>query len=259
MNDSNIKHDLSSNGKKVALITGAARRIGRTIAEYLHSKNYNIIIHYKTSEKEAIELKNSLNKINHNSSEVMQFDFNNTNNQNIKELVIKALSFWGKVDLLVNNASSFYETKIGDITVDAWDELINSNLKAPVFLSQELSASLIKTKGSIVNICDIHAKRPIKNYIVYSIAKSGLYMATKSLARELGPDIRVNAVAPGSIIWPEEISLIQEDVKQVIIDRTALKKPGEPLDIAEAVYYLANAKYVTGQMLAVDGGRTLQD
>ena len=244
---------------KVALITGSARRIGKTIAEYLHKKDYNIIIHYNKSENDAVNLKEKLNKIRANSAEVVQADFGKVSNDSIAAFSSKALNIWNRIDILVNNASSFYETRIGSINSNTWDDLINSNLKAPVFLSQELSKYLKKTNGNIVNICDIHAKRPIKNYIVYSIAKSGLHMATKSLARELGPDIRVNAVAPGSIIWPEEASIIEDDIKQVIIDRTALKKPGEPLDIAEAVYYFANAKYVTGQMLAIDGGRTLQD
>lgn len=244
---------------KVALITGAAKRIGKNIAEYLHCKGYNIIIHYNNSEKDAFELKAKFNKIRENSSEAIQFDFNNLTIHRVKEFITKSNKFYNKIDLLVNNASSFYETKIGELNDNNWDELINSNLKAPVFLAQEISHILEKSHGSIVNICDIHAKRPIKNYIIYSIAKSGLFMATKSLARELGPKIRVNAVAPGSIIWPEENNIIQESVKDVIIDRTALKRPGEPQDISEAVFFLANAKYITGQMLSVDGGRTLQD
>ena len=243
----------------VALITGSAKRIGRTIAEYLHSKNYNIIIHYNTSENDAINLKNSLNNIRNNSAEIIQADFSEISENKINSFAKSAFDIFNKIDLLVNNASSFFETKIGDINNESWDKLINSNLKAPLFLSQALSENLKQSSGNIINICDIHADRPIKNYIVYSIAKSGLYMATKSLARELGPNIRVNAVAPGSIIWPEEKNVIQDDIKQVIIDRTALKKPGEPLDIAESVYFLANAKYITGQMLSVDGGRTLQD
>jgi len=244
---------------KVALITGSARRIGKTIAEYLHSKNYNIIIHFKNSEKDALALKSKLNEIRESSAEIFQFDFNHINQENIKKFATNASNFWGRVDLLVNNASSFYETKIGDINDDNWNDLINSNLKAPVFLSQVFSDILKSNNGNIINICDIHAKRPIKNYIVYSIAKSGLYMATKSLARELGPNIRVNAVAPGSIIWPEEDNKIHDEVKEVIINRTALKRPGEAIDIAETVYFLANAKYITGQMISVDGGRTLQD
>jgi len=244
---------------KVALITGSAKRIGKTIAEYLHSKNYNIIIHYKNSGKDAAALKIKFDNIRKDSAQIIKFDFNQINIDNVKKLTGQVVSFWGKVDLLVNNASSFYETKIGDINDENWDELINSNLKAPVFLSQGFAEILKKNNGNIINICDIHAKRPIKNYIVYSIAKSGLYMATKSLARELGPNIRVNAVAPGSIIWPEEENIIHNEVKDIIIGRTALKRLGEPLDIADTVYFLANAKYITGQMISVDGGRTLQD
>lgn len=249
----------TKSNQKVALITGAAKRIGKTIAEHLHSQNYNIIIHYNNSEKDALALEHSLNKIKENSAKIIQFDFNKINANNVRQFTNKAIGFWGKIDLLVNNASSFYETKIGNIDDNNWNDLINSNLKAPLFLSQECFNVLQENNGCIVNICDIHAKRPIKNYIVYSIAKAGLFMATKSLARELGPSVRVNAVAPGSIIWPEEENIIKDEIKKVIIDRTALKKSGEPMDIADTVYFLANAKYVTGQMICVDGGRTLQD
>ena len=174
----------------------------------------------------------------------------------ITEMVREAIKAWGRLDVVVNNASSFYPTPLGKIDENVWDDLIGSNLKAPLFLSQAAAPHLKVNKGCIVNIVDIHSDRPLKNHTVYCIAKAGLVMLTKSLARELGPEVRVNAVAPGAILWPE--SEIDDVTKKRIISGTALKRQGEPKDIARAVRFLIkHADYMSGQVLTVDGGRTL--
>ena len=173
-------------------------------------------------------------------------------------LIKDAVKAFGRLDHLVNNASSFYQTPLGEITEKAWDDLIGTNLKAPLFLSQAAAGELKKNHGSIVNIIDIHAEFPMKSYVVYNVAKGGLVALTRSLARELGPDVRVNGVAPGTIIWPDDEAWKDELARQRIVNQTALKRIGDPADIARAVeFLLTSAPYVTGQVLAVDGGRSV--
>ena len=166
-----------------------------------------------------------------------------------------ALSCWGRLDVLVNNASSFFPTPVGSITEEQWHDLLGTNLKAPLFLSQAAAQHLKEQQGCIINITDIHAQQPLKNHSVYCIAKAGLDMLTKSLAKELGPEIRVNAVAPGALLWPEGDNALSDDIKATIIERSALKRAGKPEDVADIVWALVNASYVTGQVWRVDGGR----
>lgn len=241
---------------KIALITGAAKRIGAEIARTLHANHYNVIIHYRSSAGQANQLSAELNQQRENSAVALQADFDAfADILEIEKFISQAHAYWGRLDVLINNASAFYPTKIGDVTFTDWDNLLNSNLKMPFFLAQAAANLLSQSQGCIVNITDIHSFKPLKNYSVYSIAKAGLTMMTKSLARELGPEVRVNAVAPGSVVWPED-EVVAENIKQQIVARTALKRQGEPKDIAKAVLFLVrDAEYVTGQTLAVDGGQ----
>lgn len=243
----------SQPNNKVALITGAAHRIGATTAKLLHENDMNIVLHYRGSRKQAQALQKELNDKRENSVIIIQADLHVTNG--LPALIEESLKAWGRLDVLINNASSFYPTQIGKATEEQWDDLVGSNLKAPFFLSQAAAPHLKKTNGCIINIVDIHAERPLKTYPIYSMAKAGLVMMTKSLAGELGPEIRVNAVAPGAILWPENL----DDVaKQRIISRTFLKRQGKPDDISKTILYLIrDADYVTGQIIAVDGGRSL--
>lgn len=239
---------------KTALITGAAKRIGAQIARTLHGAGCDIIIHYRSSERAAKNLCKELNDERPNSANCLQADLDET--EKLSTVIEKAAKFWGRLDLLVNNASSFYPTPVGTITLDNWEELFNSNLKAPLFLSQAAVPYLKANNGSIVNMVDIHAFRPMRKHPVYCAAKAGLVMLTQSLARELGPDIRVNGVAPGAILWPDND--INNETKNLILERTALKRPGNPEDIAKAILFLArDADYITGQIIPVDGGRSL--
>jgi pteridine reductase len=239
---------------KVALVTGAARRIGATIACALHAQGMNVILHYRSSAREADTLAQQLNRTRASSAALIQADLQRIDT--LPAVVTQAVSIWGRLDALVNNASSFCPTPVGTITLEQWDALIDSNLKAPLFLSQAAAPALAECGGCIVNITDIHAERPLKGFCVYSVAKAGLVMLTKSLARELGPRVRVNAVSPGAILWPERE--LDETGKQEIIARTALKRQGTPDDIARAVLFLLrDGTYISGQILAVDGGRSL--
>ncbi len=241
---------------KVALVTGAARRIGAEIARTLHAADMNIVLHYNTSEAEALDLCKELNEIRSHSAVVAQADL--TKSETLKGLVQQAMEPWKRLDALVNNASRFYSTPLGKATDFAWNDLMDSNLRSPFFLSQAAAPSLAAVQGSIVNITDIHAERPLVDYSVYCISKSGLVMMTKAMAKEYGPLIRVNAVAPGAIIWPEGKSTLSEEEKQRIIGQTCLQRPGSPEDIAKAVlFFVRDAEYVTGQILDVDGGRIL--
>jgi pteridine reductase len=240
--------------QKNILITGAAKRIGACCARFLHSKGCNVFLHYRASKETASELCHELNQIRTNSAYIMQADLLNIDELN--KLVVESCVAWGGIDVLINNASSFYPTAMSDVTELQWDELMCSNLKAPFFLAKALSGVLAKNRGCIINIADIHAERGLKGYPVYSIAKAGLVAMTKVLAKELGPAIRVNAVAPGAIMWPEKTLTKQE--KQDIIQRIALQRSGDPMDIAKAVWFLIeDADYMTGQVMTVDGGRTL--
>jgi pteridine reductase len=216
----------------------------------------NIVLHYRRSGTQARELMEHLNRQRPNSVSLAQAELLNTGE--LGRLLTKARERWGRLDVLINNASSFYPTPVGRITERDWDDLIGTNLKAPLFLAQAAAAHLKAHAGCIINIADIHAERPLKGYLLYSIAKAGLVMLTKSLARELGPEVRVNAIAPGAILWPEIEDY--EAMHQEIIERTALKRQGSPDDIARtALFLIRNADYITGQTIAVEGGRTLSN
>ncbi len=239
---------------KVALITGAARRIGAKTARVLHAKGMNIILHCRNSLSEAEQLATDLNQSRANSATVIQADLHDINA--LGQLAEEALQYWGRLDLLVNNASSFYETPFSEVTEAQWDELLGSNLKAPFFLSKAVSAALKESQGGIINIVDIHAERPLANFSAYSIAKAGLVAMTRSLALELGPDVRVNGIAPGAILWPEQG--LTEEKKGEMLSRIPLARKGAEQDIAETVSFLAlGAGYISGQIIAVDGGRSV--
>ena len=239
---------------KTVLITGAAARIGAEIARTLHAAGMNIVIHYRSSAEPAQALCEQLNTLRDNSAAILQADLLKTGT--LDDLVEKATEIWGGLDVLINNASSFYPTPVGKITEAHWDDLMGSNLKAPIFLSQAATPYLQKSQGCIINIVDIHGFRPMKEHPVYCAAKAGLAMITQSLAKELGPDIRVNGVAPGAIMWPStELDL---KVQASILERTALKRQGSPEDIAKTVRFLVmDGGYITGQVISVDGGRSL--
>lgn len=242
---------------KTILITGGAKRVGAAISRKFHSLGADLMIHYRNAGAEARHLQNELNAVRADSVALLQADLLDC--ANFPDLIQTTLGRFGRLDVLVNNASSFYASPIGSITESNWLDLIGTNLKAPLFLSQAAAGELRRRRGCIVNITDIHADRPMKNYVIYSIAKAGLAGLTRSLARELGPDVRVNGVAPGPIIWPEDAEDIDEVSRQRIISHTILKQAGDPADIAEAVYYLAaTAGYVTGQIINVDGGRSIR-
>lgn len=240
--------------RKNVLITGGAKRIGAACAKLLHESGFNILLHYRSSERNAKQLSDLLNDIRPDSAQIVKADL--AVKAELLLLADYAKTAWGGIDALVNNASSFYPTGIGQVSEHDWDELIGSNLKAPFFLTQALVEELSARRGCVVNITDIHAERGLKGYPVYSIAKAGLVAMTRIMAKELGPDIRVNAVSPGAILWPEQD--MSEAVKQEIVERIALKRNGAPEDIARAVRFLIKeADYITGQVIAVDGGRTL--
>jgi len=237
---------------KVVLITGGAHRIGARLARRLHDSGMNIVLHYRSSEKSAHTLQAELHKSRPDSVVLVRGDL--TNLGALSNLVYETIEAFGRLDVLINNASVFYPTPIGDATEREWDELMNTNLKAPFFLSQAAYPALKKSSGCIVNIADIYGDRPLKNYPIYSTAKAGLIMLTQSLARELGPEVRVNAVAPGVILWPEND--MDDMTKQRLINSTPLKRSGEPDDIARTVRFLiGDAGFITGQVIAVDGGR----
>ena len=241
---------------KVALITGAAHRVGAMIARALHAQGMNLVLHYRHSGAAAQQLQSELHTIRADSVALVQADLLAT--ATLSALIDTALDTWQRLDVLVNNASSFYPTPIGSVTEAQWDDLMGSNLKAPFFLAQAAAPYLAQQHGCIVNIADIHADRPLKTYPVYSIAKAGLVMLTKALTRELGPQVRVNAVAPGAILWPEQG--LDDTARQHIIARTALKRQGAPHDIAQAVLFLIrDAGYISGHVFTVDGGRSLSN
>ncbi len=239
---------------KNALITGAAKRIGAACARLLHSEGYNVFIHYRASALEAQQLCNELNQQRPDSARIIQADL--LSMAELEAVAGEVCKVWGGIDVLVNNASSFYPTAVTEVTERQWDELLGSNLKVPFFLAQALAKTLTANKGCIVNIVDIHAERGLSGYPVYSIAKAGLAAMTKVLAKELGPAVRVNGVAPGAILWPDND--LSESAKLEILQRVILKRSGESVDIAKAVLFLVkDADYITGQILTVDGGRTL--
>ena len=239
---------------KVVLITGAAHRIGATTARTLHAAGANIVLHYRRSRDGALALQAELQKSRPESVVLVQADLLAVDK--LPSLVKQAHAAWGRLDVLINNASTFYPTPVGSVTEAHWNDLMGSNLKAPFFLAQAAAPHLARERGCIVNIVDVHADRPLKAHPVYSMAKAGLGMMTKALACELGPEVRVNGVAPGAILWPEND--MDEVTKQRIISRTFLKRQGNPGDIARAVLFLIrDGLYMSGQILTVDGGRSL--
>lgn len=242
----------------VVLITGGARRIGAATARRLHSKGWRIIVHYRRSGAEADRLVDALNHQRADSAVALAADLTQTSE--LEALAQRAINHWQRLDALVNNASTFYPTPVGSATEQQWDDLIGSNLKAPFFLAQRLADALTSATGAIINIADIHAQRPLKQHTLYCIAKAGNVMLTKSLARELAPAVRVNGVAPGAILWPEDNAELSAAAKAEIIDKIALKRAGAAEDIARTIDFLLNdAPYITGQIIAVDGGRTLSN
>lgn len=237
-----------------ALITGAARRIGACIARQLHHQGYDLILHYRTSATEANTLSQELNAQRADSCTCLKADLNDM--QAVEELATQVRQ-QGRLDLLVNNASSFFPTPVDTAAQDDWDLLINSNLRGPFFLSRALAPLLTESQGCIINLVDVHADRGLKGYPIYSIAKAGVKMMTTSLARELAPEVRVNGVSPGAILWPEADAELDHEARQAILSKVPLERTGRPEDIAEAVAFLASAEYITGQVLAVDGGRSI--
>jgi len=249
--DDMLKSDLTD---KVALITGGAQRVGAMTARLLHAAGANLVIHYRSSRQSALELQTELNDKRSSSVILIQADLLDTSK--LKSIITKSIEQWGRLDILLNNASSFYPTPMGTVTENDWDDLIGSNMKAPFFLSQAAAPHLEKQNGCIINIVDIHAQRPMEGHSIYNMAKAGLAMLVKTLAFELGPKIRVNGVAPGAIMWPSQE--MDDLTKQRIVSRTYLKRKGSAEDIAKTVLFLAcNADYISGQIIAVDGGRSL--
>lgn len=241
---------------KVILITGGARRVGAAICRRLHRLGARLVIHHRASCAEAQQLKQELEQVYPESVALLQADLLDTGG--ISGLVDHAARQFGRLDALINNASSFFPTPIEECTEQAWHDLMGSNLKAPLFLSQAAAPYLKKWRGCIVNIIDIHSKQPLKRYIIYNTAKGGLAALTRSLAMDLAPDIRVNGISPGPILWPEAGEWQDESARNHIVARTLLKRMGEPDDIARTVCFLIeDAPYITGQIIAVDGGRSI--
>lgn len=240
---------------KVALVTGGARRVGAEIARVFHGAGANLVIHYQRSAKDADALVAELNASRAGSAASISVNLLET--ARLGELPKFAEQRFGRLDILVNNASTFYPTPVGEITEAHWEDLLGSNLKAPLFLSQAAAPSLRLAHGLILNIVDIHGLRPLRRYPVYGIAKAGLIMLTRSLARELGPQVRVNAIAPGPVMWPAD-GVADAELQQKIVGRTLLKRSGSALDIARtALFFAADAPYITGQIMPVDGGRSV--
>lgn len=246
----------SKTNSKVVLITGAGKRVGATIAHYCHQLGMRLAIHYRESAQHASALCANFNQQRQNSAIALGADLRNTDK--LEGLIAEVISQWGQLDVLINNASSFYPVPLVKVTPKVWEDVMASNLKAPFFLAQLAAPHLKQQKGCIINLVDIQAQRPLKNYLVYCIAKAGLVMLTKSLAKELGPDIRVNAIAPGIVLWPDDETEFNEALREKIVARNALKRAGTPQDIAKTAIFLINhADFITGQIIAVDGGRSL--
>jgi pteridine reductase len=242
--------------EKVVLITGGAKRVGAAICRLLHERGALLMIHYRNSSGEARALQSELNLKRPKSVAIIQGDLHNLHK--LTGLVHGTIAHFSRLDVLINNASNYYPTELGEISEEHWDDLIGINLKAPLFLSQAAAVELAKHQGCIVNITDMHVERPKKGYVVYSAAKAGLVTLTRSLAHELGPEVRVNAVAPGPVLWPEDNPQFDEVYRQRVISQTLLKRVGEPEDVAKAVRFLIeDAPFITGQTIAVDGGRSI--
>ncbi len=239
---------------KVVLVTGAARRIGAALAQAFHAAGAKVAVHYHRSAAEAGALVAAMNAKRQGSAAAFGADL--TDLAALEALPMSVIGALGALDVLVNNASTFYPTPVGKITPKQFNDLVGTNLRAPLFLSQAAAPELRRRKGLILNIADIHALRPLGRHAVYCAAKAALVMLTRSLARELGPDVRVNAIAPGPVLWPE--NGVDEELRERIVARTALKRTGSPEDIAKAALFFAiDAPFVTGEVLAVDGGRLL--
>lgn len=239
---------------RVVLVTGGAKRVGAAIARRLHAAGAGLALHYRSARSEAETLAAELNGLRPGSAQLFQADLLAT--ARLPELVESVVCACGRLDGLVNNASSFFPTPLGSIDEAAWDDLVGSNFKAPLFLSQAVAPHLRQSRGAIVNITDIHAERPLPGYALYCAAKGALLTLTRALAIELGPEVRVNAVAPGAILWPDDGQFPTPE-RAAIVEHTLLKRLGSPEDIAAGVeFLLAGAPYVTGQVLNIDGGRT---
>jgi pteridine reductase len=258
MSDPNSSNPVRSDqplAGKVALITGGARRVGAEMARIFHGAGASVVVHYQRSSKEAESLVAELNSKRATSAACVAADLLDT--AHLGELPQFAQERFGRLDILVNNASTFYPTPVGEITEAHWDDLLGTNLKAPLFLSQAAAPALRLSHGLILNIVDIHGMRPLRRYPVYGVAKAGLIMLTRSLARELGPQIRVNAIAPGPVMWPAD-GVADAELQQKIVGRTLLKRSGSALDIARtALFFAADAPFITGQVMPVDGGRSV--
>jgi pteridine reductase len=240
----------------VVLVTGGARRVGAAIGRMLHGWGARVMIHFHSSEAAARDLQAELEASRPGSAAVVRGDLLDV--PGLSRLVSETVERFGRLDVLVNNASSFFPTPVGGISGSHWDDLVGTNLKAPLFLSQAAAPHLRAAGGCIVNIVDIHVDRPMQGHLVYNAAKGGLVALTRSLARELGPEVRVNGVAPGPILWPDDEVWSDEQERRRIIDTTLLKRCGEPDDIARTVRFLVgDAPYITGQVIAVDGGRSV--
>jgi pteridine reductase len=255
MDNSNVNNTANDTASvKTALITGGAKRVGAVTTKTLHQAGYNVIIHCRLSREAADNLASELNDKRVDSAKIIQGDLNIASVYD--HLIEQAYHCWNRLDVLVNNASSFFPTPVGSITLDDWDNLVNSNMKAPLFLAQAAAPYLKQSHGNIINMVDVHAQRPMKDHPVYCAAKAGLAMLTMSLAKDLGPEVRVNGIAPGAILWPEND--MPEHTKKLILERTSLKRPGQPIDIAKTILFLVrDADYITGQIIAVDGGRSI--
>jgi pteridine reductase len=239
---------------KAALVTGGARRLGAAIVRHLHAAGARVLIHYRDSEADAAKLEAELNAARPKSAAKVKAELLAPIAP--RALVSAALDAFGRLDLLVNNASAFFPVELGSIEASHWEELVGSNLRAPLFISQEAAPHLAQQEGAIINVVDIHAERPLKGYSVYSVAKAGLAALTRSLALELAPRVRVNGVSPGAIAWPDDGQFDPAERGRILAS-TPLGRVGAPEDIAQAVHFLATAPYVTGQIIAVDGGRSI--
>jgi pteridine reductase len=240
--------------KPVVLLTGAARRVGRVLARTLHGAGYDVALHYRSSKDEAVQLAAELEHARADSTLLLAGELADV--AALPKLVLRTVQRFGRLDVLVNNASAFYPTAVGDTTEAQWDELFASNAKGPYFLAQAAAPHLRVANGCIVNLVDIYAERPLARHPVYCMAKAALAMMTKALALELGPAVRVNGVAPGAVLWPEAGKEYAD--QQALVGRTALKRAGTPEDVAAAVLFLVrDAKFSTGEILRVDGGRML--
>jgi pteridine reductase len=237
----------------VVLITGAAKRVGARMVRVFHGAGYNVVLHYHSSVNDAASIRDELNRQRNDSVVLLQQNLTESVDWTLFEQT--CLSAWGRLDVLINNASSFYATPFGKISEQQWTDLMGSNLKAPLFLSQALVPLLKQSAGCIINIVDIYGDKPLGNFPVYSIAKAGLSMLTRSLAMELAPEIRVNGIAPGAVMWPQDMS---EGAKNRMLGDVPLQREGSAQDVARTALFLAtDAPYISGQIVAVDGGLSI--